>query len=353
VTALCARLGIRHPIVQAPMAGVATPRLAARVSEAGGLGSIGLAGVDVDAAAAMISAIREATDAPFHVNLFCHRAPDRDEAVEAGWLKALDGLVAHYGVSPPDKLSVPLGSFEEDDAMLAMLLECRPPIVSFHFGLPSAAAIGALRSAGIVLMMSVTSLAEGRRALDAGIDILIAQGIEAGGHRGVTDPNAPDEGLAAMALTRRLTQELEAPVIAAGGIMNGAQISDALRSGAGAAQLGTAFLLCEEAATDAVYRAAIEGAALTPSVMTRAVSGRPARCLPNALTRREQAGAQASIPDFPLPYSATGPLVAVARQAGAEGMGIHWAGANARLARALPAASLVATLAEELAASGR
>ncbi len=347
MTPLAARFGLTVPIIQAPMAGVSTPAMAAAVSNAGGLGSIGVGAVDADGARAMIEAVRGATNRPFNVNLFCHRPARRDPAKEAAWIERLRPEFARWGAGPPAGLSEIYRSFVEDDAMLAMLVETRPAIVSFHFGLPDAARIAALRDAGIALIASATSLAEGRAVAAAGIDAVVAQGYEAGGHRGVFDEDGPDERLGTMALTRLLVRSLDLPVIAAGGIMDGAGVAAALTLGAQAAQLGTAFIASPESSADAGYRAAL--AAIERTEMTRSISGRPARAIVNRFT--SLALDPADVPAYPVAYDLGKALNAAAKAKGESGYGAQWAGQAAPLARALPAAELVATLEAEMRAA--
>ncbi|HVJ91379.1 MAG TPA: nitronate monooxygenase, partial [Labilithrix sp.] len=239
-------------------------------------------------------------------------------------------------------------SFVEDDEMLAMLLVEKPKVVSFHFGLPSPERMQALRDAGIVLVASATSLAEARVLAAAGIDAIVAQGYEAGGHRGVFDPNADDDQLGTLVLTRLLARELSLPVIAAGGIMDGATIAAALRLGASAAQLGTAFIACDESQADAAYRAALKSEAAEHTVMTRAISGRPARCLANRFTALGKNVPEREVPEYPIAYDAGKALHAAARKHGQFGFGACWAGQGAPLSRSMSTAELMATLRREL-----
>jgi nitronate monooxygenase len=346
-TGLLARLKIETPIVQAPMAGTSTPALAAAVSNAGALGSIAVGAMDARGARAEIAAVRAATDRAFNVNVFCHARPRADPVREAAWLAALAPAFAAFGATPPAALRPIYTSFVEDDAMLAALVELKPPVVSFHFGLPGADRIAALRQAGCLLMSTATSLAEAEAARAAGIDAVVAQGVEAGGHRGVFAPGASDSWLGTLALTRLLVRKLDMPVIAAGGIMDGAGIAAVLDLGAVAAQLGTAFIACPESAADEAYRAALFGPGAAATVMTSAISGRPARCLPNRFV--ELAGTLAAAPpDYPIAYDAGKALNAAARAAGDGGYGAQWAGQGAPLARAMPAAALIAMLRDEL-----
>lgn len=213
---LLEKIGVSLPIVQAPMAGVSTPELAAAVCNAGALGSIGVAATNATGARVMIEEVRKFTAKAFNVNLFVHTPTPSDPAREAAWLTALAPLFQQFGAAPPAVLRPIYKSFVEDDEMLAMLLELRPAMVSFHFGLPGTEKIIALKSAGCVLLATATSLAEALAAKAAGIDAVVAQGWEAGGHRGVFDPDAPDDRLGTMALTRLLALRSGLPVISAG-----------------------------------------------------------------------------------------------------------------------------------------
>lgn len=329
------------------MAGVSTPAMAAAVNAGGGLGGIALGAGDADAAARMIAETRERTERPFNVNLFVHAPPMPDPVREAAWSEALRLAFAAFDAEPPDTLRTIYRSFAQDDAMLALLVEARPAVVSFHFGLPDGPRIAALKQAGCLLLASVTSLAEAQAAERAGIDMLVAQGYEAGGHRGVFDPHAADDRLGTLALTRLLAMRTRLPVIAAGGIMDGAGVAAALALGAVAAQLGTAFIACPESAADAAYRAALMGEGAAHTVMTRAISGRPARCLPNRFTLLSET-LTAAVPDYPIAYDAGKALNAAAKVRGEGGYGAQWAGQGAPLARALPAADLVRAIAAEM-----
>ena len=344
---LLRRLKLDLPIIQAPMAGVSTPEMAAAVSGAGGLGSIGIGASDPETARGMIRAVRAKTDRPFNVNVFCHAPAVADPALEAAWAARLAAEFARYGATPPTRLREIYTSFVTDAATQAVLLEEKPAVVSFHFGLPAPDVIAALREAGVVLLATATNLGEGKAAVAAGVDALVAQGYEAGGHRGVFDPAAPDDRLGTVALTRLLVQKIGAPVIAAGGIMDGAGIAAALALGAVAAQLGTAFVGCPESSADAGYRAALFGPAAEHTVMTAAVSGRPARCLANRFTALGASLEPGAVPDYPIAYDAGKALHAAAKAHGEFGFGAQWAGQGAPLARALPAAELVARLWDE------
>ncbi len=345
------KLGMTLPIVQAPMAGVSTPALAAEVSNAGGLGSIGVGATDAAGARAMIEELRSRTDRSFNVNLFVHGAAKPDAARETAWLEWLTPVFAEFSAEPPKALSTIYKSFADDTEMLAMLLETKPPVVSFHFGLPSAEAIRALRAGGAILLATATSADEARKIEMAGIDAVVAQGIEAGGHRGVFDPSAPDDGLGTLALTRLLVRKGKLPVIAAGGIMDGAGIAAALHLGAVAAQLGTAFVACPESSADEGYRKALMGPGAYSTRLTTLISGRPARALGNRFTALEEIVGDRLPPDYPIAYDAGKALHAAAKTKGEHGFGAQWAGQGAPLARAMPAAELVATLVRELEAA--
>ncbi len=352
MTSFFERLKLECPIIQAPMAGTSTPALAAAVSNAGALGSIAVGAMDATQARAATLAVRAATNRAFNVNVFCHAPATADPAREEAWLAALAPTFAAFGAEPPASLTPIYASFVEDDAMLAALVELKPAVVSFHFGLPPADRVAALRAAGCLLLATATSTGEALAAQAAGVDAVVAQGYEAGGHRGVFDPATRDDRLGTLALTRLLACRLDIPVIAAGGIMDGAGIAAALALGAVAAQLGTAFIACPETSADAAYRAALAGPGAAHTVMTSAISGRPARCLANRFTALGESLGIAP-PDYPIAYDAGKALNLAARAAGEGGFGAQWAGQGAPLARALPAAALVATLMDELEAATR
>jgi len=343
-------LGIA-PIIQAPMAGVSTPALAAAVCNAGALGSLGLGASTVEQAREAIRATRALTQRPFNVNLFCHTPPQRDAAREAAWLRHLAPLFAQCGGAPPQALKEIYKSFLADDECLQMLLDERPAVVSFHFGLPPLEHIRALQEAGILIFASATNLSEAKAIEAAGLDAIVAQGIEAGGHRGLFDPTARDEALPTQVLLRQLVKHCALPVIASGGIMDGAAIRAALDLGACAAQLGTAFILCPESAANAVYRANLQSARAGCTRLTAVLSGRPARALQNQLIRHGEAPGAPIPAAYPLAYDAAKQLHALASQSGsacASEFAAQWAGQGAPLARALPAAELVATLRREM-----
>lgn len=346
----CAVLGIDLPIIQAPMAGTATPALAAAVSNAGGLGSISIAAVQAEAGRQMIRDTRAATGKPFNINVFCHRLSVADAAAERAWLAHLQPYFAEFGAVAPAAIRDIYCSFQEDEGQLEVLLEERPPIVSFHLGLPPQERIDALKRAGITLLASATTLEEGLLAQEAGIDIIVAQGIEAGGHRGVFDP-AHDQGIGTLALVRVLVKHLSRPVIAAGGIMDGAGIAAAMNLGACAAQLGTAFILCPESAANEAYRRMLGSERAQLTQVTRVISGRPARGIVNRFMAEVGAPGHPAVPGFGIAYDAGKQLIAAAAKAGNAEFAAHWAGQGAALARAMPAAELVEVLQREYLAA--
>ena len=225
------QLGLTIPLVQAPMAGVSTPALAAAVSQSGALGSIGVGAASATVAREMIRQIRQQTKAPFNVNLFVHKMPEVDPVRDRAWLTWLKPLFAEFNAVPPASLRPIYRSFNDDPDMLDMLVHMKPPVISFHFGLPSPEKILALKATGAVLLATVTSLKEARTAEIAGMDAIVAQGIEAGGHRGIFDLTGHDDVLGTFALPRLLVRKCRIPVIAAGGIMDGAGIAAALALG--------------------------------------------------------------------------------------------------------------------------
>ena len=337
------------PIIQAPMAGTSSPALAAAVANAGALGSIGVGAVNAAGAEKMLAEVRARCGShSLNVNVFCHQPAVADPAREAAWIERLRPEFERVGSEPPPELTQIYQSFVADRQMLEMLLSAKPRVVSFHFGVPPEQTIRALRDAGIVTLASATNLEEARIAVRAGVDAVVAQGYEAGGHRGVFDPNAHDDRLGTFALTRLLVQKLEVPVIAAGGIMDGAGIAAALKLGASAAQMGTAFIGCPESDADAGFRTALASDAAFHTTMTRVISGRLARCLANRFTAWGREVEAAAVPDYPIAYDAGKALNAAGKRANEAGYGAQWAGQGAPMARFLPAAQLIHTLINEM-----
>ncbi|MFT0214024.1 nitronate monooxygenase [Pseudomonas sp. F1_0610] len=339
-------LGIQYPIIQAPMAGTSTVSLAAAVCNAGGLGSLGLGSASVENARAQIRALKAATNKPFNINFFCHQAAPRDRAQEQRWLAHLAPYFAEFGAVAPLELSEDYASFINNTAMLEMLLEERPAIVSFHFGLPNIKDIEVLKEAGICLLGCATSLQEAQVIEQAGLDGIIAQGFEAGGHRGVFNVK-DDLQLGLFSLLQLLKKHCSLPLIAAGGIMDGSGIANVLKMGASAAQLGTAFILCPESAANPQYRAALSSAKAYQTAVTAVISGRPARGLVNRM-HQELEQFCADLPGYPAVYSAGKALHAAASEQASADFAAHWAGQSAPLAREMPADMLIKTLVCEL-----
>jgi nitronate monooxygenase len=342
-------LGSRYPIIQAPMAGVSTPQMAAAVSNAGGLGSIGLGASNVAQARAMIEQTRALTERPFNVNMFCHAAAQARPEREAAWLAYLQPYFAEFGARPPAGLKEIYRSFSDDEAMAALLVELAPAVVSFHFGLPPAPVIRALKQAGVLLLANATDLDEARLIERAGIDWVVAQGVEAGGHYGMFDPvrRKAGDAIGTLALTRLLSQRIGLPVIAAGGIMDGQGIAAAMALGAGAVQLGTAFILSPESAADAAYRAVMQSDAALHTRQVTAISGRPARGIVGRWISQIETEGAPPIPDYPIAYDAAKALHAAAAAKGNHDFAVNWAGQGAALARAMPAGVMLQTLVDE------
>jgi nitronate monooxygenase len=339
--------GLPVPIIQAPMAGVSTPELAAAVSNAGGLGSLGLGASSVAEARQAIERTRALTSRPFNVNVFCHAPARRDPAREQEWINHLAPLFAEVGAEPPAALHEIYRSFLVDDEALRLLVELRPAFVSFHFGLPSAEQLAALRGAGIKTIAAATSPREAALAQDAGVDAIVAQGVEAGGHRGVFDPDADDERLPMAVLVRLLVRDARLPIVAAGGIMDGRGIKAALDLGAAGVQLGTAFILCPESSASASHRANLKSARAGRTRLSSAVSGRLARGLVNRLFEHGEAAGSPPPAAYPVAYDAAKRLNAAAAKRGNHEFAAQWAGQGAPLARELPAAELLAKLVDE------
>ena len=329
-------LKMKHAVVQAPMAGVSTPELAAAVCETGALGSVALGALDVEAAGDVITRTKALTSRPFSVNLFCHTPADRDLRREEAWLNRLRPEFVRYDASPPSELSEIYQSFRTNPAMLQVLTNAKPAAISFHFGLPELAQLAVLRQSGALLMATATSEAEGRVIAKAGLDVIVAQGWQAGGHRGMFDPDAEDEQLETLELVRRLSR-LGLPIIAAGGIMTRQDAQKAIEAGATAVQCGTAFLRSPEAATSEAHREALNSGATR---MTRTISGRPARCVENLFTQIDGSSAA----DYPMAYDAGKALNAAAVAKGEYGYGAFWSGTGAAMSVSRKAAETVAAI---------
>jgi nitronate monooxygenase len=352
---LLARLGIEHAIILAPMAGGAgTPELVAAVSNAGGLGTLGGAYSTPDQISAAIAAVRQRTDRPFGVNLFAGGFVAADRVVDpAPMLAILTRHHAELGLPPP---TAPRPQPDPFPAQLEAVLAARPAAFSFTFGIPTAEQMMRLKAAGIYVLGTATTVTEARMLVEAGVDAVIAQGSEAGAHRGTFA--APFEramvGIVALvpAIVDALARAASArPVIASGGIMDGRGIVAAQALGAVAVAMGTAFLVCEEAGVPEAYKAALLRAPEDRTAVTRAFSGRPARGVVNAFWEEVEAAAAGSaeiVPPFPVQNALTRPMRNAAAKAGdAERLSL-WAGQGLRLARRMKAAELVEVLVREI-----
>ncbi len=337
-------LGIELPIIQAPMAGVQAGALAVAVSNAGGLGSLPCAMLAPEALRRELEAIRAQTGRPYNVNFFCHTPPAPDAAREARWRAALAPYYAEFGL---DAQAVPAGAgrapFTAEAAEL--LAEFRPPVVSFHFGLPAPELLARVKAWGAKVLASATTVEEARWLEAHGADAVIAQGLEAGGHRGIFLSEDLTTQLGTFALVPQVVRAVGVPVIAAGGIADAQGVAAALALGAAGAQVGTAYLLCPEATTSALHRAALKCADRTRhTALTNLITGRPARGLFNRLMRELGLLGDAP-PAFPLATAALAPLKAAAEKLGRDDFSTLWAGQNASGCREVPAAELTRELA--------
>jgi nitronate monooxygenase len=339
-------LGVELPIIQAPMAGAQGSALAVAVSNAGGLGSLPCALLSPDAMQAELAAIRAGTGKPFNVNFFCHAQPAPDPRREAAWREALLPYYRELGVDPSAIPSGPgRGSFDFEAAEI--LAPFRPAVISFHFGLPSVQLLTRVKTWGSVVLSSATTVAEARWLEERGADAIIAQGIEAGGHRGMFLSDDLSTQVGAVALVRQIVQAVKVPVIAAGGIADAAGVAAVTALGASGVQVGTAYLLCPEATTSAVHRAALETDAAQHTALTNVFTGRPARGIVNRLIR-ERGPMSDLAPAFPLAARAVAPLRAHAESQGSSDFSPLWAGQNPSGCKQVPAGDLTRELAARL-----
>lgn len=339
------RLALKKPIFLAPMAGVSTTELAAEVSNAGGLGALGLGASSADQAYQMIRELQGLTSSAFQVNFFCHRTKALDLELSAQWIEYLAPFFQEYNLDAPQNLHAVYDSFKDNDQFLELVLETRPAAVSFHFGLPQPHQIKALQQADILTMVSATSLAEAKAIEAAGIDVVIAQGHEAGGHRGCFNPNR-DSGIKTTDLVELLNQHCALPIVAAGGIMNGRQAKRCLDRGAQAVQLGTAFVQCENSNASTAYREMLFDKPLTQ--ITATISGRPARGLINRWHTDIDVVKRPRLPPYPYTYDIAKQLHQIAQQHNHRDFGAFWAGSNVAQIRRLSATDLLNLLVLEM-----
>jgi nitronate monooxygenase len=332
--AFLSRLGIEHPILLAPMAGSGgTPELAAAVSNAGGQGAWGGAYANPDEIAAAIRRIRQLTSRPFS-----------DRKVDPQpMLDIMRQAHARLGLPPPVLPPVPANPFDEQ---FAVVLEERPPVFSFTFGMPSSEQIAMLKKRGIAVSGTATTVDEARRLAQAGVDAIVAQGAKAGAHRGSFAAPFEDSMIPVATLVRDICASVALPVIASGGIMDGRDVAAAMKLGAAAVQLGTAFLPCPESGAHAVYKRALLEAKRDATVITRACSGRPARGIANTFIAMVAGNEQAILP-FRQQNDLTRPMRNAAGRLGDAGYISLWAGQGVARSRVMPAAELVRTLVDE------
>ena len=336
-------LGTELPIIQAPMAGVQGSALAVAVSNAGGLGSLPCAMLGADAMHEELTTIRAQTTRPYNVNFFCHTPPVPDDAREAAWRAALAPYYAELGIDAASIATAPARQpFSAETANL--LTEFTPPVVSFHFGLPSADLLARVKAWGAKVLSSATTVEEGLWLQSHGVDAVIAQGCEAGGHRAMFLSNDITTQVGTLSLVAQLVKMLRVPVIAAGGIADARGVAAALALGAVGAQIGTTYLLCPEANTTPLHRAALQSDGARDTAITNLFTGRPARSIMNRVMR-ECGPISPLAPTFPLAVSAVVPLRARAEAMGSTDFSPLWAGQDTSGCRAMPAAELTRMLA--------
>jgi len=334
---------LQHPILQAPMAGAQGSALALAVSNAGGLGALPCAMLAPDALRAELETLRAGTARPYNLNFFCHRRPQPDARREDAWRAALAPYYREAGLDPHAEAAV-VQRAPFDAEVAAIVGPYRPAFVSFHFGLPDADLLAQVRGWGSTILASATTVEEARWLEARGVDAIIAQGLEAGGHRGhfLSTDLTREAGL--FALLPRIVRAVHVPVIAAGGIADARGVAAALALGAAAAQVGTAWLLCPEATTQPLHRAALEDESAGHTALTNLFSGGVARGIVNRLMR-EIGPLSPLAPAFPLAGRALAPLREQAERNGRNDFSPLWAGQNTGGCRAIPAAALLRELA--------
>ncbi len=337
--------GIQLPIIQAPMAGSVFSEMVVAVSEAGGLGSLPCALLSFEQMRSELEAIRRQTRRPIHVNFFCHTPARIDANRERLWRQRLQRYYVELGLD--QNMPVPSANRAPfDDKMCDLVVEFHPEVVSFHFGLPEERRVQRVRNTGAKIVSSATSVDEARWLEDRGCDAIVAQGYEAGGHRGIFLSEDVSTQAGTMALVPQVVDAVKVPVIAAGGIADARGVVAAFALGAAAVQIGTAYLLCAEAKVSPLYREALKNTPDAQTVLTNIFTGRPARGIMNRAIK-ELGPISENVPDFPLASTALGPLRSRAEAAGSSDFTPLWSGQAARLARELPAAELTKRLAIE------
>jgi nitronate monooxygenase len=339
-------LGIELPILQAPMAGVQGSALAIAVCNAGGLGGLPCAMLSPKAMRKELVAIQAQTNRPFNVNFFCHVPPTPNAEREARWRAALSRYYVEFGIDVNNIPEGP-GRVPFNDEAADVLSEFKPAVVSFHFGLPSRALLARVKSWGSKIFSSATTVDEARWLEAHGVDAVIAQGLDAGGHRGIFLSDELTTQVGTFALLPQVIRAVKCPVIAAGGIADAKGVAAAMRLGAAAVQVGTAFLLCPEATTSAVHRAALKSDAARHTALTNLFTGRPARSIVNRFIK-ELGPISAAAPAFPLATNAVAPLRAKVESQGSSDFSPIWSGQNASGCKDVPAAQLVSELAGEI-----
>ena len=339
-------LGVELPIVQAPLAGVQASALAIAVSNAGGLGSLPCSLLSPDTMRRELQAIREQTHRPFNVNFSCHTQPAADPVRDTMWRATLSRYYEEFGVAI-DTIPTDAGRAAFDETTLEIISDFKPPVVSFHFGLPPTLLLARVKAWGAKILSSATTVDEARWLDLRGVDAIIAQGVEAGGHRGMFLSDDLTTQIGTMALVPQIVREVSVPVIAAGGIADAKGVAAALALGAAGVQVGTAYLLCPEATTSAVHRAALLESAARRTALTNVFTGRPARGIVNRLMR-ELGPISDAAPAFPRAASAVVPLRAAAERAGSGDFSPLWAGQNISGCKEIPAADLTRQLAAGL-----
>jgi nitronate monooxygenase len=339
------RLNLQYPIIQAPMAGVQGSALAIAVATAGGLGSLACAMLTPARIGDELTAIAAATDQPVNVNFFCHQPSPADPRREQRWRAELAPYYREYGIDAAAIAAAPARA-PFDDQTLELVQEFRPTVVSFHFGLPEPRLLDAVKATGAMILSSATTLAEARWLEHRGVDAIIAQGVEAGGHRGMFLDDDLTSQVTTFALLPQIAHAVSLPVIAAGGIANADGVAAALQLGADAVQVGTSYLLCDEATTSAVHRAALQSPDAGHTALTNRFSGRPARSIVNRLLR--ELGPIGEVPPFPMAGAALTPLRVAAEAAGRGDFSSLWSGQNNSGCRQTGAAELTRALAQRL-----